>query len=90
MVVLEEMKTIVNGYDTVRLRPFTVSIRCKTADRIVSVKLEKTAKYGPFTIRSVFLRQIIRSDTDRKRTVCTPYRAVNAPFLPCLRSVFGS
>jgi hypothetical protein len=50
-LVPEEMKTIVNGNDTVRLRLFTVLIRCKTADCIVSVKLEKTAKYGPFTIR---------------------------------------
>ena len=48
MLVLEEIKTIINGYDTVRLRLFTVSIRCKTADRIVSGKLGKTAKYGPY------------------------------------------
>jgi hypothetical protein len=32
-LVLGEIKKIVNGYDTVCLRPFTVSIRCRTADR---------------------------------------------------------
>ena len=42
MLVLREIKEIVNGYDTVRLRSFTVSIRYKTPDRIVFVKLEKT------------------------------------------------
>ena len=51
MLILGRIKKTVNGYDTVRLRPFTASIRCRTADRIVSVKLRKTAEYGPFTIR---------------------------------------
>jgi hypothetical protein len=51
MFVLGEIKKIVNGYDTVRVRPFMVSIRCRTADRFVSVKLRITAKYGPFTVR---------------------------------------
>ena len=51
MFILGEIKKIVNGYDTVRLRPFTETIRCRTADRILAVNLRKTAKYGPFTIR---------------------------------------
>ena len=71
-----------------------VTIRCRTADRIVSVKLWKTAQiravYHTDTIRCVFLRPRIRSDTDRKRAVSTLYTAVNAPFLPRLWSVFGS
>ncbi len=51
MLVLGEIKKIVNGYDTVRLRPFTVSICCRIADRILSAESRKTAKYGPFTVR---------------------------------------
>ena len=47
MLVLREIKKIVNGFGAVRLRPFMVLIRYKTADCIVFVKLKKTAKYGP-------------------------------------------
>jgi hypothetical protein len=41
----------VYGSKRIKYGMFTVTLRYKTASCIVSVKLEKTAKYGPFTIR---------------------------------------
>ena len=71
MLVLREIKRIVNCYDTVRLRPFTVSIRYKTTDRIVFVKLEKTVKYGPFTVRIQY--GLTRTENGRKNSVFTRF-----------------
>ncbi len=45
---------MLNGYNTACLRPFTVTLRYKSANCIVSVKLEKTAKYAPFMKPNIF------------------------------------
>ncbi len=45
-----------------------------------------TAVYDTDTKRAVFLRQIIRYDTGRKRAVYTLYTAVNARF----KDIYGS
>jgi hypothetical protein len=62
---------------------FTIAIRYKTTDRIVSLKYVETAKYGPLTIQIQY--GIIRTENESY----TRSTALNALFLQHLRPVFG-
>ena len=88
MLVLREIKEIVNGYDTVRLRSFTVSIRYKTPDRIVFVKLEKTVKYGPFTVWIQY--GVIRTENGPNYTVYGRKNSVFTRFTVRFRTVIDA
>ncbi len=59
---------------------FTVQVGSLYCIRKVGENGQVRPVYDTDTKRPVFLRQIIRYDTDRKRAVYTLYTAVNAPF----------